>query len=324
LKSIMQADDLSGVELRHLRALVAIAETSSFSMAARRLGYAQSAVSQQIAALERIVGTRLVDRPGGPRAVALTEAGVVLAGHANRMLARLSAARADLAALAAGEAGTLRIGTFQSAGARILPDVLSAFRVALPRVALRIVEEHDEARLLEHVTAGDVDVSFVDVALIGAGAAGGDFTCVDLVLDAWVLLAPPDSDLPADEPVPLARLHGAPLLAWSHSSSIRVLLRELESRGIAPEVVFNTDDNLTLQRLVGAGLGFAVMPGLAVEHGVEAGPALIREIRDDLPPRRIGLVWRAGRVPSRALDTFVAAAREVVGQDAPAASERGA
>src|SRR6478672_11824410 len=126
--SIMSADDLSGVELRHLRALVAIAETSSFSLAARRLGYAQSAVSQQIAALERVVGTRLVERPGGPRAVALTEAGGVLVGHAKHMLARLSAARSDLAALAAGEAGTLRIGVFQSAGARILPDVLAAFR----------------------------------------------------------------------------------------------------------------------------------------------------------------------------------------------------
>jgi DNA-binding transcriptional LysR family regulator len=277
----MEADDLAGVELRHLRALVAIAESSSFSLAARRLGYAQSAVSQQIAALERIVGTRLVDRPGGPRAVALTEAGAVLAGHANHMLARLSAARSDLAALAAGESGTLRIGVFQSAGARILPEVLSAFRLALPRVALRIVEEHQEARLLEHVRAGEVDVSFIDVALIDPGAPGGELTFVELVQDPWRLLAPPDRELPpGDAPVPLARLDGEPLLAWSHSSStsMAIMLRELEQRGVAPEIVYSTDDNLTLQRLVGAGLGFAVMPTLAVERGVDAGPAVVREI----------------------------------------------
>jgi DNA-binding transcriptional LysR family regulator len=318
----MRADDLSAVELRHLRALVAIAETSSFSLAARRLGYAQSAVSQQIAALERIVGTRLVDRPGGPRAVALTEAGEVLAGHAVRMLARLSAARADLAALAAGEAGTLRIGVFQSAGARILPDVLAAFRVVLPRVGLRIVEEHDEAHLLDHVMAGNVDVSFIDVALIGASAASDELTSIELVRDPWCILAPPDSELPAGVPVPLARLNHAPLLAWAHASSTSMafLLRELERRGIAPEVVSHTDDNLTLQRLVGVGLGFAVMPTLAVERGVDAGPALIREIEDDLPPRRIGLVWRANRVPSHALEVFLDAAREVAGAAAAGAA----
>src|SRR5215210_2510356 len=109
----MSADGLVGVEARHLAALQAIAEEHSFSRAAERLGYAQSAVSQQIAALEKLVGLRLVERPGGPRPVSLTEAGVVLAGHADRILGRLVAARADLDALSAGASGTVRVGTFQ-------------------------------------------------------------------------------------------------------------------------------------------------------------------------------------------------------------------
>src|SRR6476469_11251782 len=104
-KSITKADLLSGVEVRHLMALDAIARTSSFSQAAAELGYAQSAVSQQIATLERAVGHKLVERPGGPRPVSLTAAGEVLLRHATHITARLGAAKADLDALAAGEAG---------------------------------------------------------------------------------------------------------------------------------------------------------------------------------------------------------------------------
>src|SRR5439155_4047 len=120
-----------GVELRHLAALEAVATEGTFGRAAEKLGYTQSAVSQQIATLERIVGERLVERPGGPRPVTLTEAGRILLGHAESIVARLQAAQADLAALASGEAGSLHVGTFQSVGAKILPEVMRRFRAAL-------------------------------------------------------------------------------------------------------------------------------------------------------------------------------------------------
>ena len=118
---------------------------SSFSRAAERLGYAQSAVSQQIAALERAVGLKLVERPGGPRPVSLTEAGEIVLRHADRLLARLGALRADLDQLVAGESGTIRVGTFQSAGARILPGVVREFRARWPEVRVEIREELDES-----------------------------------------------------------------------------------------------------------------------------------------------------------------------------------
>ena len=95
----MEPDRWLGVELRHLAALQAVAEEGSFGRAATRLGYTQSAVSQQIATLERLVGVRLVERPGGPRPVSITEAGTVLLRHADGIVARLRAAQADLAAL---------------------------------------------------------------------------------------------------------------------------------------------------------------------------------------------------------------------------------
>src|SRR5205823_7005645 len=110
-----------GVELRHFLALEAVSREGTFGKAAGALGYTQSAVSQQIAALERIVGQRLVERPGGPKPVSLTEAGRLLLTHAEAIAARISAAQADLNALGAGEAGTLRVGVFQSGGQRTLP-----------------------------------------------------------------------------------------------------------------------------------------------------------------------------------------------------------
>src|SRR5437763_13899404 len=109
----MQTDTWLGLELRHLVALKAVAEEGAFGRAAVRLGYTQSAISQQIATLEKIVGQRLIDRPGGPRPVSLTEAGRLLLRHIDAIAARLQAAQADLAALDAGDAGPLLVGTYQ-------------------------------------------------------------------------------------------------------------------------------------------------------------------------------------------------------------------
>src|SRR5690242_19257144 len=123
----MEPDGWLGVEVRHFAALQALAAEGSFGRAAEHLGYTQPAVSQQIATLERIVGEKLVERPGGPPPISLTEAGALLLRHAESIVARMQAAQADLHALRSGEVGTLHVGTFQSAGARLLPAVLRNF-----------------------------------------------------------------------------------------------------------------------------------------------------------------------------------------------------
>src|SRR5437867_3522954 len=130
----MGSESWLGVELRHFLALEAVSREGTFGKAAGALGYTQSAVSQQIAALERIVGQRLVERPGGPKPVSLTEAGDVLLRHSHAIMARLSAAQADIAALADGTFGTLCIGTMQSVGARVLPTLIRRFHHDLPDV----------------------------------------------------------------------------------------------------------------------------------------------------------------------------------------------
>src|SRR5438045_9256768 len=120
----MEPDRWLGVELRHFLALEAVARERSFAKAAVSLGYTQSAISQQIATLERQVGQKLLERPGGPKPVSLTEAGRLLLTHAEAIAARVAAAQADLGALGDGEAGTLRVGVFQSVGQRILPELM--------------------------------------------------------------------------------------------------------------------------------------------------------------------------------------------------------
>jgi DNA-binding transcriptional LysR family regulator len=304
--SIDQTDSYSGIEMRHLRALVAVARTSSFSRAARDLGYAQSAISQQIAALERIVGMQLVDRPGGPRPVALTDAGRLLVHHAERMLARLGVARGDLRALAAGDAGTLRIGTFQSVGAQILPEALRRLRTDAPGLQLRLLEDHDERVLIDAVLAGDLDLAF---ALVGA--LDPRLEAVEIVRDPWVLLAPRDSALAAAEPVPLERLHGLPAITWHLRSQLTEVDATLAARGIVMDVVFRTDDNLALQHYVGAGLGHAVAGQLIVEPGSSPWTPLVLRLEEGIPPRRIGIVWARQRQRPAVADAFIETVRAV-------------
>src|SRR5690606_25650262 len=123
------------------------------SRAAEVLGYTQSAVSQQIAGLERVVGAPAFDRPGGPRPLTLTPVGGALLEHARAILDQLRHAEADVGAVVAGEQGSLRIGTVQSVGNRVLPDALRGFAVDRPGVQVHLRESHDPLELLDLVDA---------------------------------------------------------------------------------------------------------------------------------------------------------------------------
>src|SRR5690349_18701469 len=190
----MEPDRWLGVELRHLAALEAVATEGTFGRAAERLGYTQSAVSQQIATLERIVGERLVDRPGGPRPVTLTEAGRVLLRHAESIVARLQAAQADLAALAAGESGSLRVGTFQSVGTKVLPEVMRRFRPAWPAVEIELRESPMSGELAAGVERGELDLAFVQLPL---GGELSSLETIELLRDDYVLVTSLESELGA-------------------------------------------------------------------------------------------------------------------------------
>src|SRR5439155_25115524 len=188
--SIMEPDRWLGVELRHFLALEAVARERSFAKAAVALGYTQSAVSQQIATLERLGGQKLIERPGGPKPVSLTEAGRLLLTHAESIAARVAAAQADLTALGDGEAGTLRVGVFQSVGQRILPELMRRFVASWPMVGVSLTESADDTELLMLVERGELDLTFSDLPL-----TEGPFDSVQPPRAAYVLVVPADSDL---------------------------------------------------------------------------------------------------------------------------------
>ena len=300
-----------GVEIRHLAALAAVADERSFARAAARLGYTQSAVSQQIATLERIAGARLVERPGGPKPVSLTEAGQLLLRHAEGIVARLAAASADLAALNEGAAGSLRVGTYQSVGARILPALMRDFTASWPRVDLRLNESAAYGELLELVERGELDLAFTSLPL-----PEGPFEAVELLRDPFVLLVQAGTPLAERGERPsLRELAELPLIGYrSDSDEVEARVR---ARGVEPNVVFRSDDNGTIHGLVGAGVGAAVIPSLAVAHDDPETVAL--ELGGRIPPRVIGIAWHSDRYRSAAAKAFVETARAVCADlDSPA------
>jgi DNA-binding transcriptional LysR family regulator len=304
----MEPDSWLGLELRHFIALKAIAEEGTFGRAATSLGYTQSAISQQIATLERIVGQRLIDRPGGPRPVSLTEAGALLLRHADAIAARLQAAQADLTALDAGDAGPLRVGTYQSVGARVLPALLREFSAAWPKVEVVLRESADDRELVELVERGELDLSFV-VLPIGPGP----YETVELMRDPYVLVVPAGSSLASRDRVPTLReLVEHPLISYRTCRTTQRVEDRLGQAGREPNIVFRTDDNGTVQALVAAGVGIAIVPRLTVDADDEAIEVV--ELGDRVPPRVIGIGWHRDRRHTRAAQAFVELAREAAAQ----------
>ena len=311
----MERDGWLRVEVRHLAALRAVAEEGSFGAAAHALGYTQSAVSQQIATLERAVGERLVDRPGGPRRVSLTEAGRVLLRHAERIVAGMEAAWADLAALAAGDAGTLRVGTYQSVGARILPELMRRLVVERPGLDIHLTESASDVELLGHLERGDLDLTFAVLPV-----DDGPFEAVELLRDPYYLMVAADSPLAERGTARLQDLHDLPVIGFRHCVCGERLDTWLRDRGVQGRVVFRSDDNGTVQGLVGAGMASALVPALAADETDEAVALL--EVEGGVPDRRIAIAWHRDRALSPAARAFIDVARVLCEELEPQAARR--
>ena len=306
-----------GLQIRHLAALTALAQEGSFGRAAERLGYTQSAISQQIAALERSVGQRLVERPGGTRPVRLTPAGHLLEEHAEAILSRLSAARADLGRLPPAGRATLHLGTYQSVGACILPASLRRFTPEWPQVSILLTESNSDEDLLLLLERGQIDLSFAVLPL-----AEGPFEWVELMRDPYILIVPADSPLAQrGEPVRAADLAPLDLIGFRECRSVHAAEDQLLSRGVLPRIVFRTNDNRTMHGLVAAGLGAALVPQLAVEPRDEEIVALPLET-DLLPPRIVALAWHRDRHLDPEIEAFIEVVRACCATDALASNRR--
>lgn len=290
----------SGLEVRHLMALVTVVEEGTFGAAAIRLGYTQAAVSQQIAALERIAGVPLFDRAPGRRPLGLTPEGRALHRHAVAVLARVRSAQADLAALDGGRAGTLRVGTYASVGARILPRVLHRFVAEWPQIEIRLIDGANDTELLPGVESGDLDLSFVMLPV-----DDGPFETVEVLSDPYVLVVPASSTLEGTlRPEDLA---GLPLIGFRTCRNVTRVEAQLRTHGVEPHTVFRSDDNTTVQGLAAAGIGNALVPRLAVDPTDSRTRVLTVE---GIRPRRLGIVRHRDRHAAPSARAFVDIVRE--------------
>lgn len=293
------------VEIRHLKALRAVAEEGSFVGAADILGFSQAAISQQIAGLERAVGQTLFDRPGGPKPVTLTPAGRLLLSHADAVVDRLTTAERDLSDLASGTAGRLIVGTYQSVSVQLLPELVREMRAAAPNIDIHLIEHADNDSLISDLLAGDIDVTFLT-----GPYEDGRLDIIELGIDPFVVVLAADGVEARQNPgrtFPTRSLIGVPMVG-QHSCDCQTAIDEgLRTCGVRPHYVFRSNDNGAMQGMVRAGMGPAVMPLLAVDT---ADPGIVvKTLAPPLDPRTILVALRHGSTPLPAAGKFVRIAK---------------
>jgi molybdate transport repressor ModE-like protein len=250
-----------GIEFRHLAALEAIAHEGSFNRAARRLGYTQSAISQQIAALERAIGQRLVNRPGGSSPVGLTPAGDLLLHHAETIAARLAAAAADLSALERGDAGLIRIGTVHTLGGGLVPSTLRALSQRRPELAVELTELVDDGELLVALEHAELDLVITYLPL-----PSGPYEATALYSDDYVLVVRrKEAETVVAEASSEQGLAALQLIALNSPRAYEPFAVHFESLGTPVTFAYQAGSIRTLEGMVLAGLGAAVVPRAATD-----------------------------------------------------------
>jgi DNA-binding transcriptional LysR family regulator len=244
-----------------LRVLREVAYRGSFSAAAEALSYTQSAVSQQIAALESEAGMPLLERH--PRGVTLTAAGQTLVRHAEGILAGLDAAETALASIAGLRGGRLRMASFPTAGSTLMPLAIAKFRSAHPDVALTLAEGEPE-EIAPRLRAGELDLALLfDFA--GETGRHDELELSPLLEDPLYLALPRKHPLAGKRELALAALGGEAWIQTSSSSPCaQHVVRCCHAAGLEPRVTFESDDYQTVQGLVAAGVGVALIPELAL------------------------------------------------------------
>ncbi len=302
------------LDLRRLRVLRAVVRTGSMASAASSLGYTPSAVSQHLAALERETGTVLLERAG--RGVRPTDAARLLADVADDVLARLADAEVALAALREGRTGRLHLTSFPSAGASLVPPAVAAFRRSHPDVELVLgVAEPDEA--LPALRAGDVDVA---VVVVPDDDADPDLLLVHLLDDPYSVLLPAGHRLAGAPAVDLADLAGE---AWVGTASApghcqQAALDACAAAGFTPSYAVQGDEYPTTQGFVAAGLGVALVPGLAL--GLVHEQVVVKPLRGAQPARRVSAAVRRARAGEALVQAALAALGEAARRTRSAAA----
>jgi DNA-binding transcriptional LysR family regulator len=289
------------IERRHLAALRAVARARSFRGAAEELGYVQSAVSQQIAFLERLLGFRLIERARGQRTVSLTRAGEVMLAHSAEIVAEFNTLQADMDAVTHGRLGVVRIGAAEDVARRFLPAMVRSFARVRPQVDVltKVGSDHE---LLADCEAGRVDLILVDLPISPAR-----FAWHELFTDQYVLLVPADSQLARQGAVSRpSDIAGLQLIVHRGSRQSVRIDAQLRARGVTPLRVREADSAALIQALVGAGVGSALLPERTVDSSDTA--TITIDVGDLVAPRILCSAWRRGAGPSATRSAWLAAA----------------
>ncbi|HXS44663.1 MAG TPA: LysR family transcriptional regulator [Solirubrobacteraceae bacterium] len=288
------------LDVRRMRVLREVAARGSFSAAADALAYTQSAVSQQIAALEREAGTVLVDRSA--RGVRLTDAGRALVDHADVILARLADAEAELEAIAGLRGGRLRLAAFPSAGATIMPEAIARFRERYPAVELSL-EPAEPEPALAMLRAGEVDIG-LDISAGFRTAREDGLERVALLDDPMYVALPARHPLARKRTLKLSELADESWILGTTGScpDASIFLRSCQLAGFEPRIAFNSDDYFAIQGFVAAGVGASFIPDLALVN-----------VRDDIVVRSLGARPPVRRVTAAVLEgSFCSPARRAM------------
>jgi DNA-binding transcriptional LysR family regulator len=258
-----------------LKILIEVAESGSFSAAADSLSYTQSAVSQAIATLEAEAGTELLERDR--RGARPTPAGAALIAHAGAIIARLDTAEDEVRAIAGGRRGKLRLASFPTAGATLIPLAVSTFAEANPDVELSLAESEPE-EIAPRLRAHEFDLALLfEFHGVGHRFVSGAQR-VELLEDPMRLALPEGHPLAERRRLRLEDLRDESWVQSSEASPCaRHVVRSCIAAGFEPRVSFESDDYQTVQGLVAAGVGVALIPELA-----------LTTVRSDIVVRSLG------------------------------------
>jgi len=294
----------SGLGLRELQAVLAIAELGSFRRAAAALGFTQSALSHQVSALEAALGQTLFHRPGGRAQVSLTPAGEAVCRRARRALSEVEAVAADAEQAARGESVRVRVGVTQTSAAEIMPAALRTFRDDHPGVEVVLVAADDPEDSRDALRRGELDLAF------SYDSETDEYVdAIPIVADPWVILTRRDSTIAGLDDPSFEALEGQDVVAWTRRWRGQTDLEDTWARrGIAPRIVYRTDDNLALQRLVAAGLGHACIGRVVASRAIDPSLTWLEPLEAP-PTRTIVLCYVRHRPMTATASTLITAIR---------------
>lgn len=288
----------------HLRTLIAVLRTGSFADAARHLGYTGSAVSQQIAALERAVKMPLFERDA--RSIRATAAAEILASRAHHALASLDALHEDVQEMVLGSLGRIRIGSFPTASQGLLPKALAMFKQDFAKVEI-LLDEGEPNELIALLLDGEVDITLVYHYDLVPRRWPKELKATTLLNEELVLLLPAGHRLVGREELRLTDLVDETWVSTREATAGALcLLRTCANAGFQPLIDFRTNDYDAIRSFVRSGLGIALVPALS--H-VEA-PGVVAINLDDITARRHVVVLHRSGNPNATVDAVLAALRK--------------